>query len=478
MEQTGSGQDAERVAWDSLPGAQLAVDASGRIVRCTTGFLLHLGLRRNPSGFEFATFVASQDRRVWKAILDGDVADENGRRSLRMVRSDGTMPWVELVWRRHADGVSLVLEDVTDLHRLEERLRQRDRRAAVGRLAESVLREISRQVGRALQAIEEPGSGQEAPIDPRELLRRAQRQIRAFQESSRQGAPPSAEGLDLGAVLRSVRPMFHAALGERREFQSETVQGRWVRCDPSLLEHLLLHLALWGAERTPLHGVLRLDVSDENMDSPRALPDGSWIEPGTWIVLHLVDQGPSLPEEALDAALDPLPSHGARGPLAPVQEAIHRCGGHVILSSVPGGGVEVRLFLPPLPVAESAPAPPPDRPIGPAILVVDDRRDVLTTLVRILEIAGYEVHGTTDPFESVRLARQTVFDLVVTDLDMPGMTGYQVVRELREDNPGLPALLVSGYGDPGDLPPRADFLHKPIEADVLLRLVRQRLHAL
>jgi len=478
LEQAGTGQTTGNGAWDSLPGAQILVEPSGRIVRCTPGFLLQLGLRRNPSGFEFATFVASQDRRIWKAILDGDVADDEGRRALRMVRSDGTMPWMELVWRRHDEGISLLLEDVTDLHRLEERLRQRDRRAAVGRLAESVLREISRQVGRALEAIEQPGSGQEIPVDPRELLKRAQKQIRAFQESSRQGAPPSAEGLDLGAVLRSVRPMFHAALGERREFLAEPVQGRWVRCDPSLLEHLLLHLALWGAERTPLHGVLRLDVSDENMESPRALPDGSWIEPGTWTVLHLVDQGAPLPEEALEAALDSLASHGARGPLAPVQEAVRRCGGHVILSSVPGGGVEVRLFLPPLPVAESVPPAPAQGVVGPAILVVDDRRDVLITLVRILEIAGYEVHGTTDPFEAVRMARQTVFDLVVTDLDMPGMSGYQVVRELREDNPGLPALLVSGYGDPGDLPTRSEFLHKPVEADVLLRVVRQRLHAI
>jgi len=470
---------AQAFPWEGLPGAQAFVDASGRILGATSGFLLQLGLRRDPSGFEFATFVASQDRRVWKIILDGTLDAEEGRRALRMVRSDGTMPWIDLLWRRHAGGVSLLLEDTSAHHRLEERLRQRDRRAAVGRLAEAVLRDLSRQVGRALQAIEQPGDGNEIPLDPRELLRHAMRQIRAFQESSRQGGVPSTEGVDLGASLRAVKPMFVAALGERRELVAVNLgPGKWVRCDASLLEHLLLHLALWGAERTPLQGVLRLDVSEDRLEAPRALADGSWIEPGTWTTLHLVDQGIPLGEEALDAVLDSYPSHGARGLLAPVQEAVRRCGGHVVLSSVPGGGVEVRLFLPPFPVAESAPAPArPEASGGPVVLVVEDRRDVLQTLVRILEVAGYEVRGTVDPFEAVRLSRQTVFDLVVTDLDMPGMGGYQLIRELREENPGLPAVIVSGYGDPGELPPRSAFLHKPVEADILLRLVRQRLHA-
>lgn len=465
------------ITWDELPGAQVLVDLTGRIEACSRGFLLQLGLRRDPAGFELATFVASQDRRVWKVILEGSLVEEEGRRSLRMIRSDGTMPWMDLVWRRHEKGVYLLFEDTTAHHQLEERLRQRDRRAAVGRLAEAVLRDLSRQVGRALQALEEPGTGHEIPLDPKGLLRQAVRQIHAFQESSRQGGSPATEGADLEAILRAVRPMFLAALGERRELVSSPRSlARWVRSDPSLLEHLLLHLALWGADRTPTGGSLRLDITEESLESPRALSDGSWIEPGTWTVLHLADEGVPLGEEALDAALESYPVHGARGLLAPVREAVRRCGGHVILSSVPGGGVEVRLFLPPLPIVESS-LPVANAPAGPAILVVEDRRDVLVALVRILETAGYEVQGTTDPLEAARWARQNVFDLVVTDLDMPGMGGLQLIRELREENPGLPSVIVSGYGDPGALPTRCAFLHKPVGADDLLQAVRLRLHA-
>lgn len=468
---------ARAISWDDLPGAQVFVDQRGRIESCSRGFLQELGLRREPAGFELSTFVASQDRRAWKIILEGSLVEEEGRRSLRMIRSDGTMPWMDLLWRRHDDGVFVLFEDTTAHHQLEERLRQRDRRAAVGRLAEAVLRDLSRQVGRALQALEEPGTGNELPLDPKSLLRQAVRQIHAFQESSRQGGTTATEGADLESILRSVRPMFLAALGERRELVSTLrTQARWVRSDASLLEHLLLHLALWGADRTPANGVLRLDVTEESLESPRALSDGSWIEPGTWTVLHLADQGVPLGEEALDAALESYPVHGARGLLAPVREAVRRCGGHVILSSVPGGGVEVRLFLPPLPVVESS-IPVARAPSGPSILVVEDRRDVLVALMRILETAGYEVQGTTDPLEAVRWARQTVFDMIVTDLDMPGMGGLQLIRELREENPGLPSVIVSGYGDPGALPTRCAFLHKPVGADDLLQAVRLRLHA-
>ena len=474
-------EDVWSGAWGCLPGAQVLVDADGRILCATPGFSLQLGLRRDPSGFEFATFVSSQDRRVWRTILEGDMVDDDGRRSVRMVRSDGTVPWMDLAWHRWENGLSLLLEDITAHHRLEERLRQRDRRAALGRLAEGVLRDVARHLGRALQTLEQPSTGGETPLDPRDLLRQGMRQIQAFQESARQGRGGNVEGVDVDDVLRKVRPLFVAALGDRRGFVvSNPVGSRWVRCEPALLEHMLLHLALWGAERTPAQGTLRLDVKDEELDVPRALPDGSWIEEGTWTVLHLMDEGAPLGDEALETALDPYPDHGARGLLAPVQEVVRRLGGHAILSCVPGAGVEVRIFLPPFPVVESSAASPSSRVdalAGPSILVVEDRRDVLHTFVRILETAGYEVVGTTDPFDAVRLSRQSVFDLVVTDLDMPGMGGLQLIREIREDAPGLPALVVSGYGDPGDLPSRSEFLHKPIEADSFLRLVRQSLHA-
>lgn len=475
-----TGENNRRI-WERLPGAQVLVDPDGRILCMTAGFSLLLGLRRDPAGFEFATFVSSQDRRVWRTILEGDMVDEQGRRSLRLVRSDGTVPWVDLVWQRHDEGLSILLEDITGHHRLEERLRQRDRKAALGRLAEGVLRDVSRHVGRAVQALEDPPTAEESPLDPRELLHQAMRQIQAFQDSANQGRSGVLEGVDIDEALRKVRPLFVAALGERRELAvSSRAQDRWIRCDPSLLEHMLLHLALWGAERTPQQGTLRLDVRDETIDLPRALPDGSWIEQGSWTVLHLLDEGAPLGEEALEAALDPYPAFGARGLLAPVQEAVKRLGGHVILSCVPGEGVEVRVFLPPFPAIESSNPgiSKSETVVGPSILVVEDRRDVLHVLETILSTAGYAVTGSTDPFDAVRLSRQDVFDLVVTDLDMPGMGGLQLIRELREDSPGLPALVISGYGDPGDLPVRSEFLHKPIEADALLRLVRQSLHSI
>lgn len=475
----GSSNEMMSRLWERLPGAQVLVDSEGRIRQVSPGFLLQLGLRRDPCGFEFATFVSSQDRRMWRTILEGGLVDDQGRRSIRLVRSDGTVPWMDLVWCRHEQGLSLLVEDITGIHRLEERLRQRDRRAALGRLAEGILRDVSRQAARALQAMEQPPAGDEAPLDPKAILHRAMRQIQAFQESSRQGRSGSLEGVDLDDLLRKVRPLFLAALGDRRELSLPPPgQGLWVRGDSSLLEHLLLHLALWGAERTPPHGTLRLEVREEAVELPRALADGSWVEQGSWIVLQLIDQGAPLGEEALEMALDPYPAFGARGLLAPVQEAVKRFGGHVFPICVPGAGVEVQLYLPAHPVVEAVPAAPSrtESVAGPSILAVEDRKDVLLTIVRILEIAGYEVVGTSDPFDALRLARQNVFDLVITDLDMPGMGGMQLIRELREDSPGLPAVVVSGYGDPGDLPTRSGFLHKPVEADSLLRMVRQSLH--
>jgi two-component system chemotaxis sensor kinase CheA len=104
------------------------------------------------------------------------------------------------------------------------------------------------------------------------------------------------------------------------------------------------------------------------------------------------------------------------------------------------------------------------------ILVVDDEAIVRSWIGRLLEEAGYEVELATDGTEALRLAEHG-FDLIVTDVRMPLMDGWQLGKRLREAWPGLPVLYISGYDVQQSAPGPHAFLRKPFESDDLLRRV-------
>lgn len=129
-----------------------------------------------------------------------------------------------------------------------------------------------------------------------------------------------------------------------------------------------------------------------------------------------------------------------------------------------------------------APEPFEQRTSGPRaatlrILVVDDELIVRSWIARLLRDEGYVVEIATHGAEALRIARETPddFDLVVTDVRMPQMDGWQLGRRVREEWPGLPVLYISGYDVHQSAPGPHAFLRKPFEADDLLRRVAELL---
>jgi CheY-like chemotaxis protein len=107
------------------------------------------------------------------------------------------------------------------------------------------------------------------------------------------------------------------------------------------------------------------------------------------------------------------------------------------------------------------------------ILVVDDEVIVRSWIARLLQEEGYAVEVATDGAEALRMAHADPgsFDLVITDVRMPEMDGWQLGRRVREAWPGLPVLYVSGYDAHQSAPGPHAFLRKPFDADDLLRRV-------
>lgn len=123
---------------------------------------------------------------------------------------------------------------------------------------------------------------------------------------------------------------------------------------------------------------------------------------------------------------------------------------------------------------------PPPAPPGRRVLVVDDEPMVLNVLVRSLTRQGLEAIPAGDGQEALRLFSQAPCDLVISDLRMPGMDGLQLLHAIKDINPRVPFIFISGYGD---IPTVVEalkagaenFLTKPLEMDLLAKVVAQSL---
>jgi CheY-like chemotaxis protein len=109
------------------------------------------------------------------------------------------------------------------------------------------------------------------------------------------------------------------------------------------------------------------------------------------------------------------------------------------------------------------------------VLVVDDQPAVLELAQVLLDRLGYRVETASDGSEALRKFETTAFDLVITDLYMPGMTGSELAQELRKLKPSLPVILITGSRGGAHLPGFAAVLNKPFSAAALGRVVAKAL---
>jgi signal transduction histidine kinase len=183
-------------------------------------------------------------------------------------------------------------------------------------------------------------------------------------------------------------------------------------------------------------------------DAP-ILSDGSWVE------IAVSDTGVGMDEEVRRRIFDPFfTTKGVRGTglgLSVVYGIVERHGGSIQVASAPGQGTTVRLRLRPTkPETLHAPSPPPQRrvPAPPRrILLIDDDPTVREALSSLLRAMGHTVTEAAGGAAGLAMLAATPPDLVLTDLGMPEVTGWDVARAVKAERSGLPVILLTGWGD-------------------------------
>jgi CheY-like chemotaxis protein len=260
-----------------------------------------------------------------------------------------------------------------------------------------------------------------------------------------------------------------------------------VRADPIQLEQILINLVVNARDAMPSGGVLRIETCNAR---PEELAGRENAMTGGFAVLRVSDTGVGMTTDVVSRIFEPFFTTKDRGRgtglgLAAVNGIVSQLGGFISVDSEPGRGTRFGIYLPRadrLPDARpAATAVVPE--IGTeAVLLVEDDPAVRGFTRTVLQRHGYSVQEAES--SEAALARVTGapsdVDLLLTDVMLTGMNGAELARSLRQRQPSLPVLFMSGYGDAAPdeaLPDAADVLVKPFTAQTLLLRVRRALDA-
>ena len=236
---------------------------------------------------------------------------------------------------------------------------------------------------------------------------------------------------------------------------------------PTELREVLVNLILNAVQAMPAGGTLTL----------RTRPD-----PVRGCIVEVQDTGMGMTETIRARIFEPLfTTKGERGTgmgLAVSHGIVQEHGGVIEVESRPGRGSLFRLVFPPAaPAREAAPAPdaPATKRRPARILVVDDEPMVRSVTARLLRLKGHTVEEADRGSEAlIRLATDDAFDLLVTDLSMPGMSGRELAVLVRDRHPHLPILLVTGDTDAEAGTAEVDgVVKKPFKLDTLEEAIQQ-----
>ena len=356
---------------------------------------------------------------------------------------------------------------------------QSQRLESLGQLAGGVAHDFNNLLGVILNystLLERQVDTRQAQADLGEIRAAAERaasltrQLLAFARRD----PVDSVVVDVNQVVRSSADMLGRALGSTVHLSTRLHPGPlMIHCDPHQLEQVIVNLVINGRDAMPGGG--RVTVSTGIGVRPDRSIEGR---------LTVADTGVGMDRSVADRAFEPFFTTKPRGQgtglgLATVYGIVHRLGGDVTIDSAVGAGTEVTVRLP---LVESRPSPA--SPPGQAatcggterILVVEDDAALCAATARLLSSNGYEVTAARSAAEALARAAgdERGFDLLLTDVRMPGMSGEELGRRVTARRPSTRVLLVSG-DDPGEHRPPWRLLAKPVEEHDLLVALRAEL---
>jgi PAS domain S-box-containing protein len=382
------------------------------------------------------------------------------------------------------ESILVIFWDVTEAKRAEAAMREAEKMAAVGTLAGGVAHDFNNILGSianlALLAKRDLPPDADARLDLEQILESANvgkelvHQLLTFRRPGKEIRRAFNPAAVVSKTIKLMRPSFPPDI----EIWEELAEGdAMILADPSQFHQVVLNLctnAVDAMRGQP--GRLTVSLGIEFTEKGAAAPHPS-LFPGRYMALRVGDTGPGIDPAIKDRIFEPFFSskpkrRGTGLGLAVVHGIASRHNGAVTVQSRPGAGTVFTVYFPACDLEEKLP----ERPAASAvrgtgrILLVDDEIILAESGQRLMEDSGYNVTVCTDGNEALETFRKAPesFDLVMTDLTMPGVDGKTLAMEVLAIRPEMPVILSTGYSE--SFPPDAakkigirEYIHKPVD---------------
>jgi PAS domain S-box-containing protein len=428
----------------------------------------------------------------------------------RVVLPGGTERVIEgrgqILLNERGEAVKLfgTVQDITEarqaeaaLRRSEEQLRQSQKMEAVGRLAGGVAHDFNNLLtvigGYCMLCLQKIEGAHPLWKSITEIQKASERaasltgQLLAF--SRKQVLQPRT--IHLNEVVGGMEKMLRRLIGEDIELSTvfESPLG-YVKADPGQIEQVLMNLAVNARDAMPRGGKLTISTANVAIDQKSNFRNRT-LEVGDYVMIAVSDNGMGMTEQVKTHLFEPFFTTKGVGKgtglgLATCYGIISQSGGDIRVYSELNSGTTFKIYLP---RADAVPEAAGDTetkrlPVGAeSILVVEDEPAVRELAVLILRERGFQVQESGNAFEALELIRKHApFDLVLTDVIMPQMSGKVLCDQIKRQIPHTKVLLMSGYTDDalahhGVLDEGLSFLEKPFSPLQLTRKIREVLDA-
>lgn len=361
------------------------------------------------------------------------------------------------------DGTRLwTCREITERKKLESRLRQSYKMEAIGTLAGGIAHDfnniLSAIVGYTEISIGAIGS--ESPVKQylsrvMEACTRAKdlvKHILMFSRETEQEPRPLNIALPVKEALRLIRASVPATIEIRQDIRARAP----VLADPTQMHQLVMNLCTNAAHAMrETGGVLSIQLADETVTAGKIAeyPD---LTPGLYVKITVSDTGHGIPSQNIDRIFDPFfttkeKAEGTGMGLSVVHGIVQGHGGSIFVKSQVGRGSTFDIFLPTLEgnSEEAEEARKLSVQTGnESILFIDDEEMIADIAKAMLEGLGYSAVTKMNASEALTLFRQgpDAFDLVITDLTMPQLTGFDLAERIHRIRPDIPIVLCTGFG--------------------------------
>jgi PAS domain S-box-containing protein len=490
-------EERYRLVFENSPLGIMQFDENGVIVDCNENFAQIIGLSKDrlvgvnmlesmPEDPERDTLIEALSKRSGQ--YEGKFKTFNGIKDIRAIKStitdkDGNV--------RGAVGI---FEDITEQVRLETHLNQVQKMESIGNLAGGIAHDFNNLLfpimGISEMLLDDLPEGSDEHQSVAEILKAAKRgselvkQILPFSRKS----DSKKVAVQFQSIIEETLKLSRSIIPTSVNISSDIKAECLIEANPSQLHQVLMNLitnayhALENASGTidvQIHEVV-MAQSDIVMDS---------IKPGAYAKLTISDTGTGINPDILEKIFEPYFTTKEKGKgtglgLAMVYGIIKNHHGDIRVSSEPGKGSVFSIYLPLMKkVSENQHDPKINHMFSTGnetILLVDDEQSILQMEKKILERMGYRVMAMTDSMEALEVfkANPQNFDLIISDMTMPNVTGDQLAKELIAIRPDIPVIISTGFSErlneeQAEQMGIKAFLMKPVSRSEMARTIRE-----